>query len=90
MTSTYELKIGTEKLEVLLAIGEELTTLTNTLNAAKEKLSQIANGNDDALKSLAELKKEILAKKEATERAAKSGRDPCLDRKASNPDQSHR
>ena len=64
MTSVYELKIGAEKLEVLLAIGEELTTLANTLNAAKEKLSQIANGNDDALKSLAELKKEILAEQE--------------------------
>ena len=64
MTSVYELKIGAEKLEVLLAIGEELTTLANTLNAAKEKLSQIANGNDNALKSLAELKKEILAEQE--------------------------
>ena len=64
MTSVYELKIGAEKLEVLLAIGEELTTLANTLNAAKEKLLQIANGNDDALKSLAELKKEILAEQE--------------------------
>ena len=64
MTSVYELKIGAEKLEVLLAIGEELTTLANTLNAAKEKLSQIANGNDDAQRSLAELKKEILAEQE--------------------------
>ena len=64
MTSVYELKIGAEKLEVLLAIGEELTTLANTLNAAKEKLLQIANGNDDALKSLAELKKEILTEQE--------------------------
>jgi len=75
MTSVYELKIGAEKLEVLLAIGEELTTLANTLNATKEKLSQIANGNDDALKSLAELKKEILAKKEATEQNAASAKN---------------